>query len=84
MPPSRAKVGDIYLDKQLLKVVERNNFEKVSDRMVALVNGIKITELVEILQNNRSCAVSLNSAQFRDIEKSNHRYCTINFILAFI
>ena len=71
---SRAKGGDIYLDKQLLEVVEKNNFEKVSDKMVALVEESKIGRVIEILQNNHSCAVSLNSAQFRDIEKSNHRY----------
>src|ERR1019366_8116224 len=49
---SRAKGGDIYLDKQLLEVVEKNNFEKVSDKMVALVEESKIGRVVEILQNN--------------------------------
>jgi hypothetical protein len=71
---SRAKGGDIYLDKQILEVVEKNNFEKVSDKMVALVEDSKINQLVEILQNNHSCAVTINSAQFRDIEKNSHKY----------
>ncbi len=71
---SRAKGGDIYLDKQILEVVENNNFEKVSDKMAAMVDESKITQLVEILQANHSCAITLNSAQFRDIEKSTHRY----------
>ncbi|MFI5139508.1 MAG: hypothetical protein ACHQIM_16935, partial [Sphingobacteriales bacterium] len=71
---SRAKGGDIYLDKQILEVVEKNNFEKVSDKMAAMVEERNITQLVEILQNNHSCAVTINSAQFRDIEKSSHRY----------
>jgi len=69
-----AKGGDIYLDKQLLEVVEKNNFDKVSDKMVALVQDSNIDRVVEILQINHSCAVSLNSVQFRNIEKTNHRY----------
>ena len=71
---SRAKGGDIYLDKELLEVVDKNNFEKVSDKMVALVEESNIGRFVEILQTNHSCAVSLNSSQFRDIEKYSHRY----------
>jgi hypothetical protein len=71
---SRAKGGDIYLDKQILEVVEKNNFEKVSDKMVALVEDSKISKLVEILQNNHGCAVTVNSMQFKEVEKSTHRY----------
>lgn len=71
---SRVKGGDIYLDKELLAVVEKNNFEKVSDKMVALVAENNINRVVEVLQNNHSCAVSINSAQFREIEKHSQRY----------
>ena len=71
---SRAKGGDIYLDKQLLELADNNNFEKVSDKMVAMVDENNIIKFVEILQSNHSCAVTLNSAQFRDIEKSTHRF----------
>jgi predicted RNA methylase len=71
---SRAKGGDIYLDKQILALVEKNNFEKVSNSMTAIVAESKIAELVELLQNNHSCAVTVNSAQFREIEKNNQRY----------
>ena len=34
---SRSRGGDIYLDKQILDLVEKNNFEKVSDKMVAVL-----------------------------------------------
>jgi hypothetical protein len=71
---SRAKGGDIYLDRQLLEVVEKNNFEKVSDKMVAMVAESNITSVVEILQNNHSCSVTINSAQFREVEKNSQRY----------
>ena len=73
---SRAKGGDIYLDKQILEVVEKNNFEKVSDKMAALVDERNIGKLVEILQTNHSSAVTVNSAQFRSVAKETQRYST--------
>ncbi len=74
VPGSRAKGGDVYLDKDLLPLVEKNMFEKVSDKMVALVTESNIDKAIEVLQTNHSCSVTLNSAQFRDIEKHSHRY----------
>ncbi len=71
---SRAKGGDIYLDKQLLEIVENNNFEKTSDKMYAIVSDTNISRFVEVLQTNHSCAITLNSAQFRSIGKESHRY----------
>lgn len=73
---SRAKGGDIYLDKQILEVVEKNNFEKVSDKMTAMVEEGSIGKLVEILQTNHSCAITINSAQFKSIGNESHRYST--------
>jgi hypothetical protein len=74
VPASRAKGGDIYLDRQILEVVEKNNFDKVSDKMVAVVSEGNIGKVVELLQSNHSCAVTLNSAQFRQVEKTTQRY----------
>lgn len=74
VPGSRVKGGDVYLDKQLLELVENNNFEKVSDKMVARLPDDLISHFVEVLQANHSCAISINSAQFREIEKSSQRY----------
>jgi hypothetical protein len=71
---SRAKGGDVYLDKQLLEVVERNNFEKVADKMVAIVDPNNITRVIELLQANHGCSVTLNAYQFREIDKGDHRY----------
>ncbi|HYC29496.1 MAG TPA: hypothetical protein VEB42_11775, partial [Chitinophagaceae bacterium] len=73
---SRAKGGDIYLDKQILEVVEKNNFEKVSDKMAAMVAEENIGRLVEVLQTNHSCAVTVNSAQLRHLGNENQRYST--------
>jgi hypothetical protein len=71
---SRSKGGDVYLDKELLELVQNRNFEKVSDKMVAMVDESHIGKFIEVLQNNHSCAVSINAAQFREIEKSSQRY----------
>lgn len=73
---SRAKGGDIYLDKQILEVVERNNFEKVSDKMAAMVSEANIGKLVDILQTNHSCAVTVNSAQLKYLGKDSQTYST--------
>ena len=74
VPASRAKGGDIYLDKDLLAIVEKNNFDKVADKMTTYVEETKIASFVQVLQYNHSCSLTLNSAQFREIEKTNHRY----------
>ena len=71
---ARAKGGDVYLDRQLLELVDNNNFDKVSDKMVATLQADHIQKFIEILQQNHSCAVSVNAAQFREIEKNVQRY----------
>jgi predicted RNA methylase len=71
---SRSRGGDIYLDKQILELVEKNNFEKVSDKMVALLQEKKIGKLVELLQNNYSCSVTIHSSQLKDLNSENVRY----------
>ncbi len=45
---SRSKGGDIYLDKQILELVDKNNFEKLSDKMVAMLPEANIDQLVEL------------------------------------
>jgi DNA repair protein RadC len=71
---SRARGGDIYLDKQILELVEKNNFEKVSDKMVAILPERKIGKLIELLQNNHSCSVTIHSSQLKDLKTESVRY----------
>ncbi len=71
---SRAKGGDIYLDKELLKLVENNNFEKVSDKMVAMIPEKNIDKAVAILQNTHSCSITLSNHQFKDIKDNQARH----------
>ncbi|HEY8935689.1 MAG TPA: strawberry notch C-terminal domain-containing protein, partial [Cyclobacteriaceae bacterium] len=61
---SRAKGGDVFLDPDILALVNKNNFEKVSDKMTALLPINKIDRLVEILQEKFNDSLSLNTAQY--------------------
>ncbi|WP_162944815.1 JAB domain-containing protein [Flavisolibacter nicotianae] len=65
---SRVKGGDIYLDRQLLELVQGGNFEKTSDKMVALVPDTTIDKAVEVLQNNHSLSVTIHSYQLKDLK----------------
>jgi hypothetical protein len=72
VPASRAKGGEIYLDKDVMELVDNNNFEKVSDKMVATFPSKKIAPFVEILQTKFSSAVTLTSFQFDIIKDEKH------------
>lgn len=65
---SRSKGGDIYLDKDILSLVENNNFEKTSASMVASLPAENIDRLVEILQVNHSCSTTVHSSQIRNLK----------------
>jgi predicted RNA methylase len=69
VPASRQKGGAFYLDTDILKLVENNRFEKLADKMVALMQLNHINKLVELLQSKHSSSVTLSASQF-DIIKS--------------
>lgn len=61
---SRSKAGDIYLDSDILNLVDNNNFERVSSSMTAMVDESKVDKLITLLQDKFSSSVSLNTEQF--------------------
>ncbi len=65
---SRSRGGDIYMDKEILELVEKNNFEKVSDKMVAMLPDKNMNKLLEILQSRHGCSVTLQSYQLKDLK----------------
>jgi len=67
---ARSKGGDIYLDEDILKLVNRNIFEKVSDKMTALLELDSIDRLVKILEEKHGDAIALNQSQYEMIPKS--------------
>ncbi|MCC7303067.1 MAG: strawberry notch family protein [Bacteroidia bacterium] len=73
VPASRVKGGEIYLDKDLLEIVDGKNFDKVSDKMVATFPLKKVEPFVEILQDKFSSAVTLTNFQFDMIKDEKHK-----------
>lgn len=71
---SRARGGDIYLDKNILELVEKNNFEKVSDKMVAMLPEKNIDKLLEILQTTHGCSITIHSSDLKNIKSDAGRY----------
>jgi hypothetical protein len=68
---SRSKGGEIYLDEEILKLVDNNNFEKTSDKMVAELPEENIGKLITILQNTHSAAITIGSHQLKDLDKAS-------------
>ena len=62
VPASRARGGDVYLDKQILELVENRNFEKVADKMVAMLPEHNIGPFIELLQNNHGSSITIDNA----------------------
>jgi hypothetical protein len=69
VPASRQKGGVFYLDTDILPLVENRKFEKLADKMVALMSLNNISKLVEILQNKHGSNVTLSASQFDIIKK---------------
>lgn len=67
---SRARSGDIFLDPNLLQVVNGRSFEKVSDKMMATVTEDNLEDAVAILQNKFNVSLSLKPEQY-DLIKSD-------------
>ena len=64
----KQRAGDVYLDEDILKLVDGHNFEKVSDRMAATLDENKIDDFISILQEKFNASVSLNAQQFEVIK----------------
>lgn len=64
VPASRQKGGEVYLDTDILKLVEKNNFDKTSDKMVAFLPHKKLEEFLNILQSKFNDSLKIESYQF--------------------
>ena len=67
---SRQKAGAIYLDEDILKLVDKGKFEMTADKMVATMDTKHIHQLVEILQAKHNSSVTLSASQFDAIKGS--------------
>src|ERR1035437_2642308 len=73
VPASRQRGGEIYLDQDILELVDGKNFEKTSDKMIATFPFKKIEPFVEILQTKFSSAVTLTNLQFDIIKDEKQK-----------
>ena len=71
---ARSKGGDIYLDKDILRLVEKNNFEKTADKMVAMLPENRIDDLVALLQDHHSCSITISTHQLNNLQKGAIRH----------
>ena len=69
VPASRQRGGTFYLDTDILPLVENRKFEKLADKMVAVMDLKHINKLVEILQSKHGCNITLSASQFDIIKK---------------
>lgn len=65
---SKQRAGDVYLDEDILNLVDGHNFEKVSDRMAATLDEGRIDDFISILQEKFNASVLLNAQQFEVIK----------------
>jgi predicted RNA methylase len=65
---SRKLGGMIFLDADILKLVNHHVFEKVADKMVAIMDTKHIKDLVTILQDKHGSSLTLTATQFNSIK----------------
>ena len=68
VPASKTKGGDVYLHPELLKLVNNGNFEKASDKMVAVFPFERLEEVALILQDRFGVTVELSEQQFSTLK----------------
>lgn len=61
---STSKAGNVFLDADILNLVERNNFEKTSDKMVAYLMPDKLKAFLNILQTKANDSLMVSLSQF--------------------
>lgn len=60
IPHSRQKFGHVFLDADILKIVDDNNFNKISDNMVATISMDKMPQLIQLLQDKFNASVDVH------------------------
>ena len=65
---SASKAGNVFLDADILNLVERNNFEKTSDKMVAYLMPDKLKAFLNILQTKANDSLMVSLSQFNLIK----------------
>jgi len=70
MPLARSKAGDIYLDPDLFPYLQKNMFEKVSDRMQGIVTSSNLEDFLRVLQFNHGISVIVTERQLSQLNEN--------------
>ena len=76
VPASRSKAGDIYLDRDLLGLLEKGMFEKTADKMQAYLPKENADAFAIILQNKFGVSVQIAPTMLSLIKNSTERIST--------
>lgn len=76
VPAARSKAGDIYLDKDLLPLLEKGIFEKAADKMQAYLPKENVEAFAIILQNKFGVSVQVAPTMLSLIKTNAERIST--------
>lgn len=76
VPSARSKAGNIYMDKDIWELIEKNKFETAADKMQATLPEKNIEALANILQTNHSISVSIGHNQLSLLKTNAQRIST--------
>jgi len=68
VPGAKQSHGDIFLDRDLMQLAEGENFNKVSDRMMADFSIEDTNKLMQILSEKHKLNISLTQSEFAQIK----------------
>ena len=78
VPASRASGGGVYLSPGLLQLVDGNNFNKVSDTMVAVFDNDRLEDVLRVLEQEVGTSVTVTKTQFRFIKEHYPERLVVN------
>ena len=73
VPASKQRGGDVYLDADILKLVEGHNFNKTADKMVAHIDDKDLKNFLNILQAKFNDSLLVNMQQFKSIHNDSNQ-----------
>lgn len=76
VPAARSKAGDIYLDRDLLELLEKGMFEKTADKMQAYLPKENADAFAVILQNKFGVSVQIAPNMLSLIKNNTERIST--------
>ncbi len=68
-PLSRSSGGQVFLNENLLKLVEGNNFNRVSNTMVGIFDSTQLATVLKLLEDELGASVSISQQDYLQLSK---------------